>query len=126
MRWAKTLNIPNNLDIENRVLKILVYLNSLNNITEATVSGFDATGLLGNKLTLENNRDLEKRVSLAELIDIFKEEGQVFDMELDLILNKEQYKILIIRGDTVDVLGDGDLPDHILGDYKYEDIDLVR
>jgi hypothetical protein len=31
-----------------------------------------------------------------------------------------------IRGDTVDVLGDGDLPDHILGDYKYEDIDLFR
>ena len=121
MKWAKTLILSVTDELEKRLSIILEYMNSLKKDVECTLTDMDATGELGNKMTQRINTEREVHIYLIDLINIAKEDGQIFDLNATLFLDSS-YKILIRRGRTIDILGDEEFPFAILG--KHEDLDI--
>lgn len=85
----------------------------------------DATGEIVNKFThaLNNKKD-EIEITKQELLQIFSENGQVFEFVLS-IKNTQNYRIIIRDGNSADILGDKEMiPVHIIGNFRKIDINF--
>lgn len=115
MNWEKELQNIKEFDVENRVKQILLFIFKSDPKCNCEVSGLDATGILGNKLTQELNKVEWLAIPLSEVINIFEEGGQVFEMQLKITTVRGSYEIIIRDGNSVDIAGSGEeLPSTLL------------
>ena len=129
MKWAISLVLDNKATIENRIKKVLEYLFDRFDDYSCYLLDIDATGKTGNKFTQELN--LKKggiSIKKEDLVKIFSEDGQVF--ELNLTINKSNYqefRFIIRDGNLVEILGDKELPsEDIIGKFQNIDVNLFK
>jgi hypothetical protein len=123
MKWAKSLVIDDNLEIEKRLAVILEYFISINDKVNCQLNDIDATGKLGNGATKRINEEETFSFDVNYLLNIAKEDGQI--LELDVLIHlSNDYQIIIRRGEHLDILGDNELPNDIIGPSKDVDINV--
>jgi hypothetical protein len=125
MKWAITLIISADEKIEDRVKRILEHLFSLSSEFKLLLKEIDATGPVGNKFTqLLNNNNDKIAIGKEELIELFSEDGQVFELNL-IINNSQSYRIIIRDGDIVDIVGEKEMiTEDVIGKFESMDPNL--
>ena len=119
-KWAVTLSCWEGEKLEERVAKIVTYLANNSHLTyQWVISDLDATGNYGDRLTKLGNSQETFLLSSEELLNLLHSEGQVIELEANLLEEgQELYKIIIRDGFSIDVLGSGELlPEKVLGNY---------
>jgi hypothetical protein len=121
--WAVTLNQTPEERLEERVVSIADHLAKAYKDSQWQVSDLDATGKYGGRLTLQLNKEEQLDLSSSDFLTMLKEDGQVIDLEVVMLVNKKPlFKILIQDGSSVDVLGRGELlPSSVLGECEAVD-----
>ncbi|HBL15073.1 MAG TPA: hypothetical protein DD379_27510 [Cyanobacteria bacterium UBA11162] len=125
-KWAITLCCDDEEKLELRVANLVQYLAQNNQPNQWIVSDIDATGNCGDQLTSRCNHEGLLYLPSTEFLTVFREDGQVIDLEATLAQNdRELFKILVQDGVSIDVLGFGDLPPlTVLGKYVSVDVAL--
>lgn len=121
--WALTLNQTSEEPLEERVTSVVNYLSRAYEDCQWQVSDLDATGKFGGELTLRLNDGDRPYLKSADLLAVLTEDGQVIDLEVAILVNRQPlFKIIIQDGSSVDILGKGMLlPIDVLGDYRTSD-----
>jgi len=126
-KWAIELKSINDFEIEKTLFLILSHLNSSMNQYKCLLSNVDATGLIGNELAEKTSGNIVVEISLNQIIEVLKEDGQIFDMNLELYSEYGNYRIMVLRGEIINVLGDSQkLPGEALGEYQELDIKMFN
>ena len=119
MKWAKSLKLASNFDIEKRVERILEFISNSDPFANCYLSDLDATGLFGSPITKELNIKGLANYSISDVLKIFKEDGQVFEMQLKMESKIGIFEIIIRDGSSVDILGSNDtLPLSVFEDFE--------
>ncbi len=125
MKWVKTLIIPDNLLLEQRLNSIVRYIFRTYIPVECIISDLDATGKLGNETSQKTDTREKVTHSEQDVTTLCNEDGQIFEMDL-YITSRNNFRLIVRRGDIVDVLGDADLPDEIIGPHTDGDLSAYR
>ena len=125
-KWAITLCCDDEEKLELRVANLVQYLAQNNQPNQWIVSDIDATGNCGDQLTSRCNQEGLLYLPSTEFLTVFREDGQVIDLEATLAQNdRELFKILVQDGVSIDVLGFGEFPPlTVLGKYVSVDVAL--
>jgi hypothetical protein len=118
--WAVTLNQTTEERLEERVASIANYLSKTYSDGQWQVLDLDATGECGGKLTLKLNEVEKLHLLPSDFLEVLTEEGQIIDLEAAILVAQQPlFKIIIQDGNSVDVLGRGNLPpSNVLGAYQ--------
>lgn len=124
MKWVKELVVTDHETIEMRLLAILDFFLEKNPSVKYTISSLDATGKLGDIWTQKLNDNEDHEIEPKQLLDIAREDGQIFELFLNIKSNYDYY-IIIRDGAYFNVLGSGEgLPSSVLGNNKNGDLAL--
>jgi hypothetical protein len=118
--WAVTLNQTTEERLEERVASIANYLSKTYSDGQWQVLDLDATGEWGGKLTLKLNEAEKLYLPPSDFLAILTEKGQVIELEAAILVAQQPlFKIIVQDGNSVDVLGRGNLlHSNVLGAYQ--------
>jgi hypothetical protein len=124
MKWIKSLKIEDGDSVERRLETLLSYFSKKYQNNNVTILDIDASGKLGGDLVRRFNVEKEVSVSLTIVINMTKEDGQIFELDLRFDFDG-QIQILIRDGQHFDVLGnDNEIPSEIVGPHFDQNFDL--
>jgi hypothetical protein len=122
MKWAISLDIENNLDIQKRLQVLFRHIFNNAKDIHCSIEDLDATGPLGHELTMKLNETEVVGISPEMAVELVNEEGQVFELDM-LLKSEDSYRIIVRDGSSIDVLGNGVLlPLTATGYFKPIDI----
>lgn len=124
MNWVRTLVLAPDEILEERVKRIIEYIIAHYNITICHISDIDATGEFGNQLTQKINDGDVVSLQPRQVLNLFREEGQVFELYLDMI-SGNKFHIRISDGIYVDIFSDVPLPHTVVGNSMEGDLDNI-
>jgi len=105
--WAVSLEMDSEEELEKRISHIVEYLRLRYPHANWLIRDLDATGLLGNTLTVKRNNSGLIRLTHSEFLDLLNENGQIFELNaLAVSADDENYLKVIVRdGVYIDILG---------------------
>jgi RNA binding exosome subunit len=119
MNWAISLILSETESIENRLHGVVAHIISQMEVAEILVTDIDATGVLGNQLTIVLNEQNSISITLKDLLAMLTEDGQIFDLDLHL-RSLCEYRFIISDGNFLDILGTAEkLPLSVTGPNEY-------
>ncbi|HYF31700.1 MAG TPA: hypothetical protein VD993_11335 [Chitinophagaceae bacterium] len=121
MKWVKTLIIADSESIEERLNSIVQYILQTYSPAECVIADIDATGKLGNEITQKINNVEKVMVNKTDVLRLLNEDGQIFEFDLN-INSTYNFQIIVGRGQFIDILGDTDLPEDIVGPHTEGDL----
>lgn len=116
MQWAKSLILADKESIESRLESILTRMRYEIGDFDCIISDIEATGKLGNQFTKRNNTGENIRLSINDLILLVREDGQIIELNVLLITNNE-IELVVVDGQSIDVLGNDNFVLSFIGDY---------
>ena len=123
MKWVKSLMLNDDEKIEARLFQILTYFEKMGTENKCVLNDIDATGNIGNILTMLINVNDRLIINLKMLIAVAIEPGQIFELQISCEFVDANFQLVIRDGQHFDVLGDSPLNDQILGAFTYGQID---
>lgn len=125
MNWAISLIISENEIVERRLEAIILYVIKKDQIKGFYINDIDATGNIGNEMTMKMNVQKEGlSITEKEVITLVSEMGQIFELDL-LLVNSFEYRFIIRDGNSLDIVSNGErLPFSILGPHNDLDVNL--